>query len=65
MSRMFIARGEAGETRAGIVRAYKKGFVSRIIAEFIYSKYTELIKGINGYIKFLRDKKENNNHKDI
>ncbi|MBU1987788.1 four helix bundle protein, partial [Patescibacteria group bacterium] len=61
--RMRIDRGEAGETRDGVVRAYKKGFTTKKIAEFTYEKYTELIKGINGYIKYLKSKqgKENSN----
>ncbi len=57
INRMFIARGEAGETRDGIAKAYKKGFISAEMCNFIYEKYTELIKGINGYINYLRSKK--------
>ena len=56
INRMYIARGEAGETRSGIKKAYEKGFVSKGITDFTYEKYTELIKGINGYIKYLRNK---------
>lgn len=63
INRMGIVRGEAGETRDGIVRAYKKGFVSRRIAGFTYEKYTELIKGINGYIRYLRNKQSEENNK--
>lgn len=54
INRLYTARGEAGETRDGLVKAYKKGFTSRTIAVFTYSKYTELIKGINGYLNYLR-----------
>ncbi|MCG2695606.1 four helix bundle protein [Candidatus Parcubacteria bacterium] len=53
--KMRIARGEAGETRDGIVKAHKKGFTSKKIADFTHEKYTELIKGINGYIRYLSD----------
>ena len=63
INRMSIARGEAGETREGIVRAYKNGFISKKISEFTYEKYTELIKGINGYIKYLRNEQENHQDK--
>lgn len=59
INRMLIARGEAGETRDGIDRAYKKGFISEKINDFVFEKYTELIKGINGYIKYLRNEKTN------
>jgi len=54
INRMYIARGEAGETKAGIRKAFKKGFVSKKIATFVDEKYTELIKGINGYIAYLK-----------
>ena len=54
INRMYIARGEAGETKAGVRRAFKKGFVSKKIADFVDEKYTELIKGINGYIAYLK-----------
>jgi len=62
INRMGIARGEAGETRDGVIRAYKKGFISKEVSEFTYEKYTELIKGINGYIRYLRN--EQKNHED-
>lgn len=61
INRMYIARGEAGETREGIVKAHKKGFTSKKIADFACEKYTELIKGINGYIKYLKSEKEKTN----
>lgn len=56
--KMHIVRGEAEETKRGIIRAYKKGFLSKKNSDFISEKYTELIKRINGYIKFLRKKHE-------
>jgi len=65
INRMYIARGEAGETKAGARKAFKKKFVSEKIANFIDDKYTELLKGINGYIAYLkrmeREKKVNRN----
>jgi len=56
INRLYIARGEAGETKAGISKANKKGFISDKIKFFTCDKYTELMKGINGYIKYLRKK---------
>lgn len=61
INHLMIARGEAEETKSGMERAHKKGFVSKKIADFISMKYIELLKGINAYIKFLR--KEQNKHK--
>ena len=58
INHLYIARGEAEETRSGVKRAYKKEFASKKIVDFTYEKYTELIKGLNEYIKFL--KKEHN-----
>lgn len=58
---LYIARGEAEETRSGMERAFKKGFVSEKIAKFTYEKYTELIKGINGFIKFLKNEQKKKN----
>jgi len=51
---LYIARGEAEETKSGIKRAYKKRFISKKIADFTSGKYIELIKGINGYVSFLK-----------
>lgn len=59
INRVYIARGEAGETRDGMTRAHKKGFASKKISEFVSEKYTELIKGINGYLKYLRKEQDN------
>ena len=61
INHLYIARGEAEETKSGLIRAHKKDFISKKIADFTSEKYTELIKGINGYIKFLKnecDKKQ-------
>ena len=51
---LYIARGEAEETKSGIERAFKKGFISEKMQNFICEKYIELLKGINSYIKFLK-----------
>lgn len=59
INHLFIARGEAMETSSGMQRAYRKGFISKEIADFTSQKYTELIKGTNGYIKFLRKQERN------
>lgn len=56
INHLRIARGEAEETKSGIERAYLKGFISKEIVEFTSKKYTELLKGINAYIKFLNNK---------
>ena len=54
----YIARGEAEEIRNQIHRAMNKGFIGENKGKELFDKYTELIKGINGYIKYLKNKKQ-------
>lgn len=63
INHLCIARGEAEETKSGMDRAGKKGFISQKISDFTSIKYTELLKGINAYITFLR-KQQNNKTKN-
>jgi len=53
---MHISRGEATELKQLMIRSQKKGYLKEESLEFIDEKITELIKGINGYIKFLQNK---------
>lgn len=50
----YIAKGEAEETKRNIIRSSKKEFIDQKLAENISNKYTELLKGISGYISFIR-----------
>lgn len=54
----YVARGEASEIKNQIDRAINKEFITKDRGERLSSRYTELIKGINGYIKYLKEKKE-------
>lgn len=56
----YIARGEAEEARSQTQRATNKGFVDPVTGKEIVEKYTELIKAINGYVRYLKNKKEAN-----
>ncbi|MBD3248147.1 four helix bundle protein [Candidatus Falkowbacteria bacterium] len=56
INHLFIARGEIEETRSGFQRAEIKGFISGEMSVFIFDKYTELLKMLNTYIKFLKNK---------
>ena len=51
---LYIAKGEAEETKRNIVKSAKKGFLQETFAESIAVKYTELLKAISGYIKFIK-----------
>lgn len=57
INRMYIARGEAGETKHGICSAFEKGLISDKLSLFTQEKYVELLKGINGYIRYLNKQK--------
>jgi len=52
---LSIAKGEAEETRQNMIRAYQKGYISHNNAKILNVKYIELLKGISGYIKFIRN----------
>jgi four helix bundle protein len=51
---MHIARGETYELKQLIIRSYKKEYIKQESCDFIENKLIELIKSINGYIKYLR-----------
>ena len=48
-----IAKGEAEETKRGILKSARKKFIPEDIAKNISDRYTVLLKGANSYIKFL------------
>ena len=50
---LSIAKGEAEETKRGILKSARKKFLSEEVAKVIADKYTILLKGTNAYIKFL------------
>jgi len=56
---LYIAKGEAEETKRNIIRSSKKGFIEDNVTNELVDKYTELLKAISGYIKFVRAKDEN------
>ncbi|OGG55309.1 hypothetical protein A3D62_01660 [Candidatus Kaiserbacteria bacterium RIFCSPHIGHO2_02_FULL_49_11] len=51
-----IAKGEAEETKRNVERSSKKGFLPVSQADQITNQYTELLKMISGYIKYLKEK---------
>jgi four helix bundle protein len=51
------ARKEAGETQNHIRSLQGKGYIDKTIADSIIGKYEEVIRGINGYINWVRKKK--------
>jgi len=52
---LVIAKGEAEETKMNLLKSGKKGFITNKEAKELADKYTELLKAISGYIRFLKD----------
>jgi four helix bundle protein len=50
---LSIAKGEAEETKRGLLKSSRKKIISEDIAKSIADRYTIILKGINAYIKFL------------
>jgi four helix bundle protein len=54
---LYIAKGEAEETKRNLLRSAKKEFLTVAYANELANDYTELIKMISGYIKYLQERK--------
>jgi len=52
-----VARKEAGETQNHILKMSVKSYVDEKDAKKAVDEYEEVIRGINGYINYLRSKK--------
>jgi four helix bundle protein len=55
---LIIAKGEAEETKMNILKCGKKEIIEMQIAENIGERYTELLKAISGYIRFIKKQSE-------
>ncbi|HEY4528695.1 MAG TPA: four helix bundle protein [Candidatus Paceibacterota bacterium] len=53
---MYIAKGEAEETKRNLMRSSRKEMISEDIAHDLANKYTNLLKAISGYIRFIKEK---------
>ncbi len=53
----LIARKEAGETQNHIRVLSGKNYIETEIAQKWVEKYEEVIRGINGYVNYIRDKR--------
>jgi len=52
-----IARKEAGETQNHIIALKDKHYITDVSARSIINRYEEVIRGINGYIRWVREKR--------
>lgn len=53
-----IAKSEAEETKRGLLRAAKKRLADTTKLNNLAEEYTNLIKAISGYIKFLKNQNQ-------
>jgi len=53
----LIARKEAGETQNQIRKLAGKDYLNREQSQKWVEEYEELIRGINGYVRYVREKK--------
>lgn len=51
------ARKEAGETQNHIRSLQGKGYINRKIADDLVGEYEEVLRGINGYVNWIRRKR--------
>lgn len=62
---LSIAKGEAEETKRGMLKSARKKFISEEVAKSIADRYTIVLKGTNAYIRFLNlNELENNSKKN-
>ena len=52
-----IARKEAGETQNHIRKLAGKSYLEKTLSQKWVEQYEEVIRGINGYIRYIREKK--------
>lgn len=57
INRFYDGRKEAGETQNHIIKMEKKNYIKREVAENLFNEYVGLIKGINGYVNYLKRKR--------
>ncbi|MDD5382089.1 MAG: four helix bundle protein [Candidatus Margulisbacteria bacterium] len=57
INRFYDSRKEAGETQNHIIKMEKKYYIKREVAENLFNEYLILIKGINGYVNYLKRKR--------
>ena len=54
INRFYDARKESGETQNHILKMEKKGYINKDIFQGLFNDYQLLIRGINGYINYLK-----------
>ena len=60
---MYTARREAGETQNHVEALVGKGYLMRVKADNCINRYERVIAGINSYINYINDKRQNEQKK--
>ena len=55
---MYTARKEAGETQNHVRKMQAKGYIDKATADNKFDRYQKAIKGINGFVKYIAEKRE-------
>lgn len=61
---LYIARREAGETRNHLRKLVDKHYMAQSQAKDFIAECTEIIKGINGFINYIRRKRDRDKDND-
>lgn len=57
INRFYDARKESSETQNHILKMEKKGYIKNEVFQKLFDNYQQLIRGINGYINYLRKRR--------
>ncbi|OGB90370.1 hypothetical protein A2625_05670 [candidate division WOR-1 bacterium RIFCSPHIGHO2_01_FULL_53_15] len=57
INRFYDSRKEAAETQNHVIKMATKRYIKRETAENLFNEYLILIKGINGYVNYLKRKR--------
>ena len=57
INRFYDARKESGETQNHILKMQSKKYINEGISRGLFDNYQRLIRGINGYVSYLKRKR--------
>lgn len=57
INRCYDSRKESSETQNHILKMESKGYIGKEISNKLFEDYQNLIRGINGYINYLKNKR--------
>lgn len=57
INRFYDVRKESGESQNHVIKMERKGYIKGDISKNLFDDYQELMRGINGYINYLKRKR--------